>query len=249
MRWIRRSISSGDLADVVGLLVGGLERRAPDRLPLRLVEIGEIFGEADDQVHLGEDGIDREVDLQLLVQFVEAPADRVGVRRDLRRRQVQNIGDADRDDHAVDRLARAVPAQHVEEGEPASAVGLGVRILGRVAPGGVDQHRLVGEPPVAIARAPDALDRLARVVSGERKLQAGIDQRRRLARAGRADDEIPGQIVEGARARLAGALERRERVLHLLLQDRRVAVLGRRLGHRLARSWRRPGGAQRCARR
>ena len=150
---MRRSISSGDLADVVGLLVGGLERRAPDRLSLRLVKIGEILGEALDEIHLGEDGVDREVDLQLFVQFVEAPADRVGVRRHLLRRQVENVGDADRDDHAVDRLARAVLAQHVEKGEPAAAIGLGVRILRRVAAGGVDQHRFVGEPPVAIARA------------------------------------------------------------------------------------------------
>ena len=124
-------------------------------------------------------------------------------------------------------------AQQVEEGEPAAAVGLGVGILRRVAPGGVDQHGLVGEPPVAIARAADALHGRGRVVAGERKLQAGIDERRRLAGAGRPDDEIPGQIVEGVRARLAGSFQDAERVLHLLLENRRVAVFGDRLGHRL----------------
>ena len=123
--------------------------------------------------------------------------------------------------------------QHVEEGEPAPPVDLGVRILRGVAPGRVDQHGLVGEPPVAISRAADALDRLGRGVAGERKLEARIDQRRRLAGAGRADDEIPGQVVEGGRAGLAGALEGRKRVLHFLLQDRGVAFLFRRLGHRL----------------
>ena len=157
---------------MLAFLSDGLERGAPDSLSLRLVQIGEILGEALDQVHFGEDGIDREVDLQLLVQFVEAPADRVGVRRDLLLRQVENVGDADRDDHAVDRLPGTVAAQHVEKGEPTTAIGLGVRILRGVAARGVDQHRFVGEPPVAIARAPDALHRCGGVVPGKRKLEA-----------------------------------------------------------------------------
>ena len=40
---------------------------------------------------------------------------------------------------------------------------------------------LIGEPPVAIARAPDARDRLRAAPDRERKAQARIDQRRRLA--------------------------------------------------------------------
>ena len=62
--------------------------------------------------------------------------------------------------------------QHLEEGEPALAIDFGVRILGRIAPGGVDQHGGVSKPPVAIAGASDALDGLGRVVAGERKLEA-----------------------------------------------------------------------------
>ncbi len=147
--------------------------------------------------------------------------------------QIDDVGDADRQNDAVDRLARPVLPQHFEEGEPAPPVDLGVRILRGVAPGRVDQHRLVGEPPVAVSRSADALNGFGRGVAGQRKLQAGIDERRRLARAGRPDDEIPGQVVESACARLAGALEGCERILHLFLQDRRVALLLGRLGHRL----------------
>ena len=52
---------------------------------------------------------------------------------------VREIGDGDGDEDAVDRLARTVAAQQVEEAEPASLVRLGVGILRRVAAGGVDQ--------------------------------------------------------------------------------------------------------------
>ena len=87
--------------------------------------------------------------------------------------------------------------QEVEEGEPALAVALGVGILRRVAAGRVDQHGLLGEPPVAIARAADALDDGLRLAAArERELQAGIDQRRGLAGARRPDDDVPGQVVE-----------------------------------------------------
>ena len=74
----------------------------------------------------------------------------------------ENVLDADRHEHAVDRLTRAVGAQHVEEGEPALAIDFRVRILRRITPRRVDQHRFVGEPPVAIARAADALHRSRR---------------------------------------------------------------------------------------
>ncbi len=76
----------------------------------------------------------------------------------------------------------------------------GVGILRRVAAGGVDQHGLFGEPPVAVARAADARDACRRAAAGERELQARIDERRRLAGAGRADDDVPGQVVEDVAA-------------------------------------------------
>ena len=46
--------------------------------------------------------------------------------------------------------------EEIEEREPAHAVGGGIRILRGVTPGGIDQHRVLGEPPVAVAGAAGA---------------------------------------------------------------------------------------------
>ena len=78
-----RSNSIGNLADQVLGLVGGLERRAPDLPAAGLAEVAEILGEARDQIGLGEQRIDREIDLEPLVQFEQPRADRVGMGRDL----------------------------------------------------------------------------------------------------------------------------------------------------------------------
>ena len=140
-------------------LVGGLEGRAPNLLAALLGQIGEILDEAGDQVGLGEQRVDRKIDFQAFVQFEQAGADRVGMGGDFGRRQRHQIFKADRDHDAVDRLARPVLLEQVEEREPALFVGLGIGILGGVAAGGVDQHGIFGEPPVAVARAADAGDR------------------------------------------------------------------------------------------
>src|SRR5207237_10855321 len=70
-------------------------------------------------------------------------------------------------------------------------------LLCRVAPGRVEEHRLVGEPPVAVAGAADTADRLATEPIREREAQARIDQRGRLAGPGRADEDVPRQGGEG----------------------------------------------------
>ena len=59
-----------NLRDGVSGLARGLERRAPHHVAAGLVEIGEISGEARDQVQLGEDGVDRKADAQVFVQLV-----------------------------------------------------------------------------------------------------------------------------------------------------------------------------------
>ena len=55
----------------------------------------------------------------------------------------------------------------------AASSAAGVAVLRRVAAGGVDQHGLVGEPPVAVARAADALHASLAELLGERKVQPG----------------------------------------------------------------------------
>ena len=170
---------------------------APQTLRRRCsVKLPKYSLKPDDEVGLGEERIDREIDLELLVHLDEALADRRRMRRELARRELHHVFEADRDDDAVDRLLGPVALEELEEAEPAVLVGLGVRVLRRVAAGGIDQHRLVGEPPVAVARAAGAGDRRAAIGSEQRELEARLEERRGLAGAGRADDDVPGQRVE-----------------------------------------------------
>ncbi len=119
----------------------------------------------------------------MVMQLDQSRANGVGMRLRLHRLQAQDVLDADADQHAVDRLPGPVALEHLEERGPASTVGLGVGILRRIAARGVDQHRFLGEQPVAIARAADCLDLGGLGALGEREVQAGIDECRRLARA------------------------------------------------------------------
>ncbi len=152
------------------------------------------------------------------MQFEQPHADRFRVRRQVLPRHRQNILDADGDQDTIDRLSRPALLQQIEEGEPAFLVALGVGILRRIAPRRIDQNGLFREPPIAVARAADACDRGRRRAPRQRKFQTGIDQRRRLARARRTDDDVPGQIIEIAGLVAAGGLQRGERVLHALLE-------------------------------
>src|SRR5207237_4691371 len=89
------------------------------------------------------------------------------------------------------------------------------------------------EPPVAVARAANALQRLlarARIAQGE--AQPGVEQRRGLARARRADEHVPGELRDSAllafRRLEAGILQHAERILEALAQ--RLQLGGRTLG-------------------
>ncbi len=225
------------LGDGILRAVLGLERRAPDDLAFLLAQVAEELAEPLQEVGLGKHHVDREGDLQLVVELDEAGADGVGVGVALGLAHGDEVVDAHREDDAVDRLARAAFAQEIEEGEPGAAVEvvvavvLGAGILRGVAAGGVDQHRVLGEPPVAVAGSADSLDHRLGAARHQRELQAGVDECGRLPRAGRADDDVPGERIE--RVALAGLrlLQRRQRVLHPLGED--GAVVGHGLGDTL----------------
>jgi hypothetical protein len=74
----------------------------------------------------------------------------------------------------------------------AVAVHFLVAVLSGVTAGGVQQDGFVGEPPVAVAGAAYP----AHLAGPQRKTQAGVDQRGGFAGAGRADDDVPGQLIE-----------------------------------------------------
>src|SRR6202040_3954804 len=150
------------------------QRHAPDLLALLAAQIVEILDEAGDQIGLGEEDIDREADAELIAELAQPLAYGARMRQALAARQPDDIGDADGDKRAVDRLARAEFLEQAEETLPSRLVGRGVAVLCRVAAGGIEQHRLVGEPPVAVARAADALDRILAVFRRERKVESGI---------------------------------------------------------------------------
>ena len=180
------------------------EGHAPDLRALFLVEVGEEVHETSQQIGLGDEHIDRKGDAQALVQFFDALAQLTRMRDPALRAGIQQVAHAERQQHPVDRPSRPVARQQPEEAEPRGAVGLAVALVRGVAPGGVDQHRVGGEPPVAVARAADAADHRLADLGRERELESGIDQRRRLAGAGRPDDDVPGQLIDERAARPGG---------------------------------------------
>ncbi len=181
------------------------ERGAPDLAALALAEVGEELDEAADEVGLGEHHVDRHDHLEAGHHLVDAGAELLRVLVDLLLVGVGEVGEADRHDDAVERLLRAVALEHVEEGEPLLVVVLG----GRVATGGVEEDGLVGEPPVAVARAADALAPTRGVE--EREVEPRGLERGGLAGARGADDHVPGQRVERLGALHPAELARLER--------------------------------------
>ena len=150
------------------------------------------------------------------------------MRVDLRRAHDHQVFEADRHQDAVDGLTRPVLLQKIEKREPALLIGLDVGILRRIAARGVDQHRILGEPPVTVARPADTGDGGRCRAARQRKFQPGIHQRGGLAGAWRSDQQIPGQVIEMIALSVARLLQRCQRVLHLLLEDDGVALVGGR---------------------
>ena len=199
------------------------EGDAPDLPALALPEVAPGLDEAGDEVDLREHHVDGDQHLQARRYLVDARAESLRDAVDLVLARLHEIRDADRDEDSVDGFARTVPLERVEEGDPLVVV---VR-LGRVAAGGVEEDRLVREPPVAVARAPDAAHPAAAAGVDERKGQARLAQRGRLPRTRGADDHVPGEAIERAAAAADAALtEGLQPLLHLRLEshDLRAAI-------------------------
>ena len=121
--------------------------------------------------------------------------------------------------HAIER-ARTALTQQAQQGAPGAVVDLRVR-LGQVAPGGINQHRMVGEVPVGVAGAGHVLGQALAFATVEREVQAGEIQQAGLATALRAKQQVPGQVVApllAAPAVQAGALEGAQGVLEAVAQ-------------------------------
>src|SRR5690625_8008955 len=86
--------------------------------------------------------------------------------------------------------------QKIKKTFPSRAVHNSMAILSGIAAGGIHQNRIVGKPPIAVARAANTLQgRFAKLVR-QRKFQSGIDQRGGFTRSGWANDDVPGRSEE-----------------------------------------------------
>ena len=172
------------------------ERDAPHLGATLLRQLVEVLGKAGDQIALGHHQIHRQLDVQLLIELDQPAARRFDLDLAAAVALEQQILCADREDDAIDRTTAPVLAQQREKLTPGRTVGRRIRILGGIAPGRVEEHRFVGEPPVAIAGAANALQRALAHPLLQWKLQPRIEERRRLARAGGTDEHVPGQVVQ-----------------------------------------------------
>src|ERR1051326_206721 len=177
----------GELAGVVDRGARGvqLEGHAPHLGALFARHVAEEFHEPGEQVGLGDHHVDGKAQPEALVELLHPAPHVARVALALRVGLVKEVRDADRDEGAVQRLARPEALEELEEGEPGARIDLLLAVLRHVAAGDVEQHGLVGKPPVAVARPADALDRLARPRLLERELEPRIDERGGLARADR----------------------------------------------------------------
>jgi hypothetical protein len=178
----------------------GRESHAPHRGPRVGAQIVEVLGEARDQVALRQQQVHRQAHFQMTVQLVEPSAHGGHVGIALSGRLRHEIRRAQGHDHAVQGPALAVLGEQGQEFTPPGTVGRLVRILCGVAPGRVEQHGFIGEPPITIARAADPAQRLLAEPLFQGKLQARIEQRGRLAGTRRPDDHVPRHFIQVALA-------------------------------------------------
>src|SRR5262249_25443456 len=132
------------------------EGKAPDLLTLFLAEIVHELDEARRKIQLRKQHVDRESNAELVMQIANALLDRARMRLALCLLHRGEIVETDRDECTIDRLARTRDFQQFQEARPGRSVDGLMAVLRRVAASGVDQHRFVGKPPVAVARAADA---------------------------------------------------------------------------------------------
>ena len=126
-----------------------IERRAPHLRAPVAVEIVEELGKPRDQVRLGEHDIDGYPHAETGLQLPDPGADRRGVCPAFGPWRLGEVAERECHEKAVQRLPRPGLLKQVEECVPARAIDCRVGVLRGVAPGGVDQHGIFGEPPIA----------------------------------------------------------------------------------------------------
>jgi len=110
------------------------QRRAPDLLALLAAEIAEELDEPGNEVELAEHHIDGDAHAQFVGELLEPLPDRARVSKALLRRLHRELGDADANERAIDRLTGPVALEEAKESFPRSLIDGGVAVERRVTP-------------------------------------------------------------------------------------------------------------------
>src|SRR5262249_18871167 len=172
------------------------ECHAPDLCPLLPPEAPEKLVESGEQVALRDHDVERKAHAQPGIQLLDALPHCVGVPGPVRLVPHEKVGNADRDDRSVQRAPRTIFLQQVQETQPGRRIGLLLALLSGVTAGGIEQHRFVRKPPIAVAGSADALYGVSLLAVAERKMQPGVDQGGGFSGTRPADKRIPWQLIE-----------------------------------------------------
>ncbi len=203
----------------IGAVLLLAEAGAQNLVALLAAQLVEELVEAEQLVGLAQHQVDRQIEVQGLLDFLQARAHLASQRIQRHLVVAEQRFHRNRHHHAIQRPCAAALAQQAEQGRPGAPVDLAVG-LGQVAPGGVDQDAVVGEVPVAVARAGGVAGQLA-VDPVDREFQSGKVQQAGLAASLRADQQVPGQLVAPALAATAvqaGGLQGAQGVLEAAAQ-------------------------------
>src|SRR5690606_5117779 len=163
------------------LQVGAILVLADAHAQYLIILVAGQLVEAEQQVGLAQNQIDRHLHAEPAVDFQQPLADlpRLVFQRLLVLAQQQI--DRQVDQHAIERALSAV-AQQPQQGIPAEAVNLGIG-LAEIASAAVDQYRMFGEVPVGITGAGDLVGDTLLITGIEREIQPGELQQAGLAAA------------------------------------------------------------------
>ena len=165
--------------------------------PLAGIEGRKKLGEARNQIALGHQHINRKLNAQTALQFLNALAHHLAVANSLLGTERQQVAHTEGNDDSIDRLARPETLEQTEKGVPGGLVNTGIAIVRRVPAGGINHHRVVSKPPITIPGATDSTKCRRRCPRlGQREPQARIDQCRCLARTRGTNEHVPRKLIE-----------------------------------------------------
>ncbi|SVK49663.1 Uncharacterised protein [Acinetobacter baumannii] len=200
-------------------LFGAVQAEAHAFLQQIVAQHGQEGLAADQLIEVADGEIDRQLAAEPRGHLQQAHAQRVGDRLSLRQRGVQQPTRIQTQHDAVDARMAAMAADQFEQGvaRPGALFPQAVQL--QPFAGGVDIHRILRQPPVAILGRPDVHRLLQAIVLGQQEAFAAFADQRGFAAARRPDDQKP-RFFADVTARQAvfealprGALLRRTDVL------------------------------------